>query len=100
MNNSQLKVKAMHDGSIEEILNGIKSNNTFELINAIIAGTRMNIKDNKFVDRLESAMKNEETLLGVPVYEFATASLDILGIKKYKGNNRRIKEMIQSELKF
>ena len=75
MSEVQLNVDNMYNGSIEAIINGISSN-------------------------LKRAEQNEETLLGVPIKEFAIASLDVIGVRKYIGDNDRIKEMIRCKFNF
>lgn len=100
MSEVQLNVDNMYNGSIEAIINGISSNRPFELINAIIAGTKLDFRSEKFIEGLKRAEQNEETLLGVPIKEFAIASLDVIGVRKYIGDNDRIKEMIRCKLNF
>ena len=39
-------------------------------------------------------------MMGVQISEFAKASLDILGIKEYRGDEKRIKDMIESKFEF
>lgn len=100
MNDIQQRVDNMHNGSVDEIMNGIRSGCLFESFNAVIAGTRIRLLDKEFVDYVKVATKAENTLMGIPLSDLATASLEILGIQKYSGNDQRIKELIQCEFKF
>lgn len=100
MSNVQINVDNMHNGSISTIMNGITSDSPFELLNAIIAGTKLGLRGKEFIEGLKKAQQNEEVLMGIPIKEFAIASLEVLGIQKYLGDNERIKEMIQCKFNF
>lgn len=100
MSEIQFNVDNMYDGSTVAILNGISSMSSVEVLNAIVAGTRLKLKDKEFIKGLEKAGNNEEALMGIPIKEFAMAALDILNIEKYSGNSVRVREMIQCGLKF
>lgn len=100
MSDVQSNINNMHNGSTVAIINGISSRSSIEVLNAIVAGTRLKLKDKMFVKSLEKAKDNEESLMGIPIKEFAIASLDILNIQKYSGDSDRVREMIQCELKF
>ena len=100
MSDIQFNIDKMHDGSIETIMQGISSDTPIELLNSIIAGTKLRIKEKSFVDGVEKATKSEVALMGIPLKEFAVASLEILGIRRYLGENERIKAMIQCEFNF
>ena len=100
MSNVQTTINEMHNGSIEIILQGISSTTPLILLNAIIAGTKLGIKEKEFVEGLKKAEQSEEMLMGVPIKEFASASLEILEIQKYLGDNNRVKEMVQCKLNF
>lgn len=100
MNNIQSRIDEMHNGSVAAIMNGIHSSCLFELLNAIITGTRIHLLDEDFVNCVKAATRIEDTLMGVPLSDFARASLDSLGIQKYTGDNKKIKELIQCKFKF
>lgn len=100
MNNIQQRVDNMHKGSVSDIMGGIYSDCLFERLNAIIAGTRIHLLDKKFVDCVKAETETETTLMGVPVKEFAVASLEVLEIQKYSGDNPRVKGLIQCKFNF
>jgi len=99
MNNTQNIINSMHEGKKESILSGISSDIPIVVLNAILAGTRISLHDKGFLDGVRAAEKNHvDTMLGIPLSKFATASLHLLGIKEYTGTDSVIKKMI--ELKF
>lgn len=101
MTDLQAKIAAMYQGDLQEILSGICDERQILVVNAIITGTRQKIRDTAFVERLHQLTADSETkLLNVPISFFAIAALDILGIKRYTGDDEYIKKLIDSKLQF
>lgn len=100
MDNIQVRVDSMRNGSVTAIMNGIHSDCPFELLNAIIAGTKIHLLDIEFIECVKAATKIEIVMMGVPLSDFAIAALETLGIQKYSGNNQRIKELIQCKFEI
>lgn len=100
MNDIQVKIDEMHSGIVEAIMQGISSDTPIVILNAIISGTKLGLKNNVFVEGIKKAKANKEILMGIPLKEFAIASLEILGIEKYLGDSKRIKDLIKCEFNF
>lgn len=62
--------------------------------------TPSSMLEKKFIESVKNAENNETVMMGVQISEFAKASLDILGIKEYRGDEKRIKDMIESKFEF
>ena len=84
----------MHAGNREEIIAGIHSETPIIVMNAVIAGVRQGVRDEKYIEGLRKAAENEITLLHISIKDVAIAGLDVLGIEKYEGDDSRIKEYI------
>ena len=100
MNSIKERIDEIHNGSVKAIMDGITSSSPIEFLNAMIFGTRLGIVNAKFIESVKNAENNETVMMGVQISEFAKASLDILGIKEYRGDEKRIKDMIESKFEF
>ena len=100
MNSIKERIDEIHNGSVKAIMDGITSSSPIEFLNAMIFGTRLGIDNAKFIESVKNAENNETVMMGVQISEFAKASLDILGIKEYRGDEKRIKDMIESKFEF
>lgn len=100
MTKVQTKIDAMHKGNINAITNGISSRVPIVALNAILAGTQHDLHDPVFIEGVKQATENNETILGIPMKSFATASLHLLGEKKYAGKDTIIISMIDAKLKM
>lgn len=100
MNSIKERIDEIHNGSVKAIMDGITSSSPIEFLNAMIFGTRLGIDNAKFIESVKNAENNETVMMGVRISEFAKASLDILGIKEYRGDEKRIKDMIESKFEF
>jgi hypothetical protein len=96
---TQTLINAMHRGDNNAILNGISSPVPVVVLNAIIAGTQRNLRDTTFIDGVKKAGTSHETLLGIPVKSVAAASLHLLDVQEYSGNDSMVLAMIDSRLK-
>lgn len=94
MTNTQKMIDAMHKGDAEIIRNCITSKSPILLINAIMAGTKRKLHDDTFIKGVRDAEDSTEVLMGYPIKKAATASLHLLGVRKYSGNDEMIKTMI------
>ena len=88
MNSIKERIDEIHNGSVKAIMDGITSSSPIEFLNAMI------------LESVKNAENNETVMMGVQISEFAKASLDILGIKEYRGDEKRIKDMIESKFEF
>ena len=89
-------IDEMHNGNRELIIENISSQIPMLVLNAIVAGTKLAIQTPAFLDGLKAAEKSEVVLLGIPLSNFATAALHLLGRRKYEGNDPIIVSMIKS----
>ena len=83
---------------IEMILTQLSgSKSPMERLNAILFGAKYKVKTAQFIDNV-SRMAGDEanTFFGTPMSSFATAVLDVLGVKKYTGDDGYILEMVES----
>lgn len=94
------RIDEMSNGNVESIISGIYSDSSYTVLNAIIAGTKNNVSDKKFIEGVKKAVDDETTFLGIPLYKFAIASLHCLGVKMYIGSDKTIKEMIGTKFQF
>lgn len=97
MKQIQNLIDDMYNGNTDAILSGISSNNDFLLINAIIAGTKQGVKEDKFIEGITKAQESEAILLGFPIASIATASSHLLQKKKYTGDDVIVKELLESK---
>jgi len=100
MTKVQTKIDAMHKGNVDAIMNGISSRVPIVALNAILAGTQRNLHDPVFIEGVKQAEESNEILLGIPLKAFATASLHLLGEKKYVGKDTIIITMIDTKMKM
>lgn len=100
MNPVQNKVDSMHNGNIEAILSGVSSENNYLIMNAILCGAKMKLKDESFISGLESARNSEAVLLGYPLKSIAEAATHFVTETKYSGNDDLVKTLIKNEFKL
>lgn len=101
MSNIQNKIDLMYSGDTEEIVSNVNSDIPILVANAIIAGTKKCLKNSVFLDAIQNKVTNSDiTFFGMPLSDIAIASLDILGINKYKGNDDNILKLIHSGFNF
>ncbi len=74
-----------------------ESKSPMERLNAILLGAKYKVKNAQFLNNV-SEMSGDEgnTFFGTPMSTFATAALDVLGVKKYTGDDGYILEMVES----
>lgn len=91
------KVDSMHNGNIESILSCISSANDYLVMNAILCGAKLKLKDKGFIAGVEKAQSNEAVLLGFPLKSVAEAAMIFITGKEYKGNDDLVKTLIKNE---
>lgn len=100
MKSLQNKVDSMHSGNVEAILSGVSSKNDYLIMNALLCGAKMKLKDKGFMAGLELARNNEAVLLGFPLKSIAEAATHFVTGKKYEGNDELVKTLIKNEFKI
>ena len=98
MTNIQLQIDDMHNGNVVAIVKGVFSPAPIVVMNAILAGTQHNLHDTGFVDGVRRAVESNEILLNIPLRSVAIASLHLLGIEQYCGQDNMIWSMINNKL--
>ena len=74
-----------------------ESKSPMERLNAILFGAKYKVKTAQFIDNVSRMTSGEtNTFFGTPMSSFATAALDVLGVKKYTGDDGYILEMVES----
>lgn len=93
----QLVINKMYAGDTEAIISCVDSEKSILVMNALMAGTKMMVRDVRFLCGVKKAKKSEAVLLGIPLKKVAIAAEHLLGIQKYRGNDKVILDMISSE---
>lgn len=93
----QTLIDRMYSGDKNAIISGIMSERPILVMNAVMAGTKLGVRDTRFLIGLKKAGENDEVLLGIHLRKVAIAAEHLLGIKKYNGDDRTILLMIESE---
>ena len=97
MQTMQQKINEMYSGNTEAIIAGVHSQNDYILMNAILCGAKMEIKDDDFVAGVEKARTNEIVLLGFPLKSVAEAAYHFLTDRKYNGNDHIAETLIRNK---
>ena len=92
----QSMINKMHSGDIEVIISCVDSEKSILAMNALMAGTKMMVRDVRFLSGVKKAKKSEVVLLGIPLKKVAIAAEHLLGIQEYWGNDQVILDMISS----
>lgn len=99
MTDTQKLIDQMHAGDISVIVDNIQEKTPILVLNAIMAGVKIELRNKAFIDGLLKAEKNDVALLGLPIQKAATAALHLLGQRKYNGKDPVIISLIESGLK-
>ena len=90
----------MQKGDKDAIISGLSHKGAIFRMNAIGNVVIHGMNDAETICTL-AELKNDDVFLdGYTVGDFATAALDMLGIEKYAGKNRRMEELIDSKFDF
>lgn len=80
----------------KKIINNLKSDGAWYRCNGIIFAAKQGL-DDKEVAKLLLGLKDDPVwLFGRQIGWYAIAALDMLGIEKYTGNDRDIKELVDA----
>lgn len=100
MKEEQQAIDNMYKGDIEAIKENITSDVPILVMNAIISGVKIGLKDEKYIEKLEMNRLNKSVLMGVCLGSVAQAAVCILTGKPYLGNDSSIKSLIKSNFEF
>ena len=89
MSDIQKVINRMHDGYEDAIIAGVWSSAPIVVINAIIAGAKHEVKDVSFLNGVVKAEEREDVFMGIQMKSVAAAALDVLGAKKYAGDDKQ-----------
>lgn len=93
-------IHKMQKGDRDAIISGLSHKGAIFRMNAIGNAVIHGMNDTETIRTLVE-LKNDDVFLdGFTVGDFATAALDMLGVEKYSGNNRRMEELIDSRFDF
>lgn len=88
----QKMIVLMEQNDVNAILCGIHSTLPILNLNAIIFGTKFKIKNPDFISEMKNNLiKSNVKFFGTKLSSFVIASLHILGIQKYSGNDTFIR---------
>ena len=94
-------INNMSNNDLDSIILGVKSDIPVLNLNAVIFGTRFNVKDVDFITALtDDLISSKETFFGNDLSSFVRASLDLLGIQPYNGDDDFTKRLIKSNMNF
>ena len=97
MQTMQQKIDEMYSGNTEAIIAGVHSKNDYILMNALLSGAKLKIKEEDFIAGVEKARSNETVLLGFQLKSVAEAAYHFLTDRKYAGSDPVIKALIKNK---
>lgn len=100
MKEEQQAIDSMYNGDIAIIKECITSTIPNLVMNSIIAGVKIGLKDKEYIEKLKTNCSNKTVLMGVCLGDVAEAAFCILTNKPYLGNNLTIKSLINSNFDF
>ncbi len=105
MDESNITVKEMihkmTQNDHDAIISGIHSDIPILNLNAIIYGTRYKYNDPEFIDTMKLRFADSKiTFFGMELSEFVSASLHLLGVQEYAGDDLLVKNLIRSQFDF
>ena len=100
MENNEL-LNRVKSGDEEAIAIALKHKGAIYRINALINIVRHSIVDSpKIIELTYTLLQDSIMLDGYEVSDFAYATLDLIGIESYSGDNQRVKALIDSRFEF
>lgn len=100
MQTMQKKINEMYSGNTEAIIAGVHSKNDYILMNAILSGAKLKIKEEAFITGVEKARSNEIVLLGFPIKSVAEAAYHFLTDRKYNGSDSVVETLIKNKFEI
>ena len=97
MEKIQDEIDKMYAGNIDSILSNVFSKNDFLVFNAILCGSKLNLKNDEFITGVKKAQSSEVVFLGYPLKRVAEAALHFLSDKKYTGDDNLVKSLIANK---
>lgn len=99
-NKLQAIVSSMAQGDKKTILYGLRHSGALIRINGIVFACVHKYADTNIVAQLIRLTKDNDTVMGYSVSQFAIAALDVLDIEKYDGKDEQIIDLINSNFVF
>ena len=97
---AKIIIERMRNGDREAVIKCLSCQGAIYRMDAIAFASLNNMKDAEIIEKLMELKKGRVFLDGYTVGDFAVAALDNLGIEKYTGDDRRMKELIESGFAF
>jgi hypothetical protein len=86
--------------NVNDVFSALQHKGAIYRINGLINVVRYSLTSAEIISEVIRICEDNTFLDGYTVSEFAFATLDLIGSKKYIGNNRNINNLIQSEFEF
>lgn len=93
-------IRKMQLGDVSALKRGFDAKGAIYHINAIAWTTKNNIKNAGLISSIKKLTNDNTLISGYTVGQFALASLDILNIQKYQGDDVSVKNLIESNFDF
>lgn len=94
-------INRMADHDTKAIIYGISSDIAILNLNAVIFGTKFKMKDSEFVETMKNTLINSETkFFGIELNKFVLASLHLLQVQEYVGDDETVNRIIKSNFDF
>lgn len=97
---AERKIRLMRLGNKKAILWGLKCRGLHFRTNAIICAVMYQIKDDEIIEAIKSLKSEDYISLGTSASGCACAALEILGVEKYRGDSREVKNYLENKFDF
>lgn len=97
---AEKKIQAMRLGNKNAILWGLNCTGLHFRTNAIACAVIYNMTDDDIINAIKKLKPDTYTSIGTSASGCAYAALDILGIEKYTGDDREVKEYLDCKFDF
>lgn len=96
----QQKIDEIHKGNIAAIIEGVSSNNDLIVINAILSGAKLGVRDTSFIEAINKARLSETVVMGYPMKSVAEAAYHVLTDSKYYGEDNLVKTLLANKFEL
>lgn len=99
--NIKEEIYKMSQNDRNAIIYGIRSEIPILNLNAIVFGTKFKYSEPEFIEIMKGNFADSEiTFFGNELRKFVSASLHLLGVQEYSGDDLLIKNLIKSKFEF
>lgn len=97
---NQNKIELMRLGDRTAILWGLQCYGLHFRTNAAVCAALYKLKDDEIIEALKRLKSENYTSIGTSASGCAYAALDMLGVDKYVGNSREVKNYLENKFEF